>query len=99
MSPTHHMLLGALAMGTLICGLIFLRLWRDSADRFFLFFALSFLVQAINRVALSLEPSPNEGNPLHYWIRLLAYVLILVAIADKNRAPSRPTTTSDLPSG
>jgi uncharacterized membrane protein HdeD (DUF308 family) len=94
MSSTHHMLLGALAMGTLICGLIFLRLWRDSGDRFFLFFALSFLAQAINRMALSLEPAPNEGSPLHYWIRLLAYVLILVAIADKNRAPSR-----DLPSG
>jgi hypothetical protein len=96
MTPTHHLLLGALAMGTLICALIFLRLWRDSADRFFLFFALSFLVQAVNRVALSLEPFPNEGSPLHYWVRLLAYVLILVAIADKNRAPRRPATASDL---
>jgi uncharacterized membrane protein HdeD (DUF308 family) len=92
MTPTQHLLLGALAMGTLVCGLIFLRLWRDSGDRFFLFFALSFLVQAINRVALSLEPAPNEGSPLHYWIRLLAYVLILVAIADKNRAPRGSST-------
>jgi uncharacterized membrane protein HdeD (DUF308 family) len=99
MTPSHHLLLGAVAMGTLICALIFLRLWRDSADRFFLFFALSFLVQAVNRVALSLEPSPNEGSPLHYWIRLLAYVLILVAIADKNRAPRRPATGSHLRSG
>ena len=88
MTPLHHMLLGAIAMGTLVCGLIFLRLWRESGDRFFLFFALSFLVQAVNRVALSLEPAPNEGSPLHYWIRLLAYVLIVVAIVDKNRAPS-----------
>ena len=98
MTPTHHLLLGALAMGTLTCALIFLRLWRDSADRFFLFFALSFFVQAVNRVALSLEPSPNEGSPLHYWIRLLAYVLILVAIADKNRTPRRHAPASDLPS-
>jgi hypothetical protein len=97
MTPVHSLLLGALAMGTLTCGLIFLRLWRDSADRFFLFFALSFLVQAVNRVALSMEPSPNEGSPLHYWIRLLAYVLILVAIADKNRAPRRPSIASELP--
>jgi uncharacterized membrane protein HdeD (DUF308 family) len=97
MTPVHSLLLGALAMGTLTCGLIFLRLWRDSADRFFLFFALSFLVQAVNRVALSMEPSPNEGSPLHYWIRLLACVLILVAIADKNRAPRRPSIESELP--
>jgi hypothetical protein len=76
-------------MGTLVCGLVFLRLWRDGEDRFFLFFALSFLVQAVNRVALALEPSPNEGSPLHYWVRFLAYVLILVAIIDKNRAPRR----------
>jgi hypothetical protein len=99
MSATHHLLLGALAMGTLICALIFLRLWRDSADRFFLFFALSFLVQAINRVTLALEPFPNEGSPLHYWVRLLAYVLILVAVADKNRSPSRPTAASDPSAG
>jgi hypothetical protein len=92
MTPLHHLLLGALAMGTLVCGLIFLRLWRDGRDRFFLFFALSFLVQAVNRVVLSLEPFPNEGNPLHYWVRFLAYVLILLAIVDKNRAPRRATT-------
>jgi hypothetical protein len=77
-------------MATLVVSLIFLRLWRDSGDRFFLFFALSFLVQAINRVTLSLQPSPNEGGPLHYSIRFLAYVLIIVAIIDKNRAPRRP---------
>ncbi|MGE0159341.1 MAG: DUF5985 family protein [Gemmatimonadales bacterium] len=98
MMPLHHLLLGALAMATLVVGLIFLRLWRDSRDRFFLFFSLSFLVQAINRVALSLSPSPNEGNPLHYWIRFLAYLLIILAIIDKNRAPRRPAA-SDLASG
>lgn len=98
MSPVHHLLLGALGMATLVVGLIFLRLWRQSRDRFFLFFALSFLVQAINRVMLSLLPSPNEGSPLHYWIRFLAYVLIIVAIIDKNRAPRR-SPASDLAPG
>jgi hypothetical protein len=90
MTPPQAVLLGAIAMGTLVCSLIFLRLWRESSDRFFLFFSLSFLVQAVNRVALSMEPSPNEGSPLHYWVRLLAYVLIIVAIVDKNRVPRRP---------
>jgi len=91
MTPLHHLLLGALAMGTLVIGVIFLRLWRDTGDRFFLFFALSFIVQAANRLALSLAPSPGEGGPLHYWIRLVAYLLILAAIYDKNRAPHRST--------
>ena len=95
MTPVHHLLLGALAMATLVVSLIFLRLWRESGDRFFLFFSLSFFVQAFNRVTLSLLPSPNEGSPLHYSIRFLAYVLIIVAIIDKNRAP-RGTTVSDV---
>ncbi|HEY7027323.1 MAG TPA: DUF5985 family protein [Gemmatimonadales bacterium] len=90
MTSLQHTLLGAVAMGTLAIGLIFLRLWRDSADRFFLFFALSFFVQAFNRVALSFATSPQEGSPWHYGVRFLAYVLIILAIVDKNRAPTDP---------
>lgn len=91
MTPVHQMLLGALAMGTLVIGVIFLRYWRDGGDRFFLFFALSFFVQAANRVALALSSAPHEGSPWHYSVRLLAYLLILAAIIDKNRS-HRPTT-------
>ena len=89
MTPLHQLLLGALTMGTFMIGVIFLRSWRDGGDRFFLYFALSFFVQAANRIALALSASPHEGSPWHYSIRLLAYVLILVAIIDKNR-PRRP---------
>ena len=99
MTPVHHLLLGALAMGTLVVSLIFLRLWRESRDRFFLFFALSFFVQAFNRVTLSLLPSPNEGSPVHYSIRFLAYVLIIVAIVDKNRAPHGSAESEGASSG
>ena len=93
MTPLHHLLLGAVAMGSLTIGLIFLRLWRQTRDRFFLLFALSFMVQAINRIALSLAPSPNEASPWHYGVRLAAYLLILLAILGKNRKPGHATTT------
>ncbi len=92
MSQAHGMLLGALAMGTFVIGVIFLRYWRDGGDRFFLYFALSFFVQAVNRVALALSVSPQEGMPWQYGVRLLAYLLILVAIIDKNRPPRRPAS-------
>ena len=36
------MLLGAISMASLIAGLFFLRFWKDTGDRFFLFFAVSF---------------------------------------------------------
>jgi uncharacterized membrane protein HdeD (DUF308 family) len=80
------MLIGAIAMASLTAGLFFLRFWRDTQDSFFLFFAASFLLEAANRVALGLSRDPNEASPLFYFVRLLSFVLILVAIAYKNRA-------------
>lgn len=78
------MLLGAISMASLTVGLCFLRFWRDTHDRLFLFFAASFLVEGINRAALALSDDPNEGRPFFYFIRFLSFVLILVGIAHKN---------------
>lgn len=77
---------GAIAMAYLVIALFFLRFWRNSADRLFLYFSLSFLIQAAHRIYAAI---PNatvyaEDNPLHYLIRLLAYLLILWAILEKN---------------
>ena len=83
------LMLGAIAMGCFIAGLMFLRFWRDGRDRFFLLFALSFFVEAFSRVLLALSPRPNEGSPWLYGIRLAAYLLILWAIYEKNRRTAR----------
>lgn len=80
-----YLLLGAIVMGNLLAGLLFLRYWRDSRDRFFLLFAASFFVESINRVAAALSPRPNEASVWIYGIRLIAYALILLAILEKNR--------------
>jgi hypothetical protein len=69
----------------LVSGLFFLRYWRDTGDRLFVFFALPFLVEGVNRTALALSPAPHEGEPVYYAVRLAAYALILMGIADKNR--------------
>ena len=84
-SAVNFLLLGAIAMGTTMIGVFFLRFWRAGRDRFFLLFGLAFLVEAINRVALALSDHPNEGSPANYLVRLAAYLLILAAILDKNR--------------
>jgi hypothetical protein len=84
MSSVHELLLGAVVMGTTVVAVIFLRYWRDSGDRFFLYFALSFFVQAANRVALAMTES-SEGTPWHYIVRFFAYLLIVAAIHHKNR--------------
>jgi hypothetical protein len=79
------MLLGAIAMACLTIGVFFLRFWKDTGDRFFLFFAMSFLLEGFNRAALGLVANPNEDRPLFYFVRFLSFVLIIVAIAYKNR--------------
>jgi len=80
------MLLGAISMACLIAAMFFVRFWQASHDRFFLLFASSFFVEAVNRAALAVSPHPSDGAPVFYGIRLLAFLLILIAIADKNRS-------------
>lgn len=76
---------GAIAMASLTIALIFLRYWKSTHDRFFLFFSISFALEAINRLLLLTSSLQDEHQPLFYLIRLAAYVLILVAIMQKNR--------------
>jgi uncharacterized membrane protein HdeD (DUF308 family) len=82
-------LLGAIAMASLVAALFFLRFWRQTRDRLFLFFALSFFVEGINRVVLGLVGQPNESQPFFYLVRLFSFVLIVIAILDKNRKAGR----------
>ena len=86
MAALNQTLLGATAMAFLVVGVFFLRFWRDGRDRFFLLFALSFIVEGSNRIAQALSVSPNEGSLSRYGIRVLAFALILAAILDKNRS-------------
>lgn len=89
-------LLGSIGMASLVAGLFFLRFWRDTRDRFFLFFSVSFFVEGLNRFALAMTTDPNEGRPFFYFVRFLSFLLIIVAIADKNMAKrpgDRPAET------
>ncbi len=83
-----QMLAGAIAVGSFVAGLFFLRFWRRSRDAFFLYFAFSFWLEAGNRVALGLLATTSELQPVVYLIRVVAYGLILVAIIQKNRQSS-----------
>jgi zinc transporter ZupT len=85
----NEFLSGMAAALALVAGLFFLRFWRRTRDRFFAFFAASFWLMAVHRaVGLYLRDS-SENQLTAYFIRLLSFVLILVAIIDKNRAAPR----------
>jgi hypothetical protein len=79
----NEILAGAVAMASLVIALFFLRFWR-AGDRFFLYFALSFLIEGVHRLASAIVLVTHEDAPLHYLIRLLSYGLILWAILEKN---------------
>ena len=80
----NAMLVGAFVMASIIVILFFLRFWKSTHDRFFLYFATSFLLEALSRVIIGTTNIQNE-NPLIYLIRLVAYILIIIAIYEKNK--------------
>lgn len=81
----NEMLLGGIATASIIAALFFLRFWKSSRDRFFLYFAMSFGIEGINRILLALTAGLREDAPAYYLVRLIAYGLILLAILEKNR--------------
>jgi hypothetical protein len=87
----NDMLTGAIVTVSLTVGLFFLRFWRSTGDRFFLYFALSFFIEGFNRLFLGAASAEN-GSTQHYafyLLRLVAYGLILIAIWQKNSRRSK----------
>ncbi len=72
-------------MACWIAGLFFLRFWRQGRDRLFFFFMIAFWLLAINWLAIALVNPGIESRHYVMSIRLAAFLLILVAIFDKNR--------------
>lgn len=78
-------LFGACTLASLMAGLFFLRFWRDTRDRFFLYFAVAFWLGGVAWAMLGLTTISTEAEPYIYLIRLLSFLIILAAIVDKNR--------------
>ncbi|MBI1860907.1 MAG: hypothetical protein HYR96_08320 [Deltaproteobacteria bacterium] len=77
-------LAGGVFISALLCALYFLRFWKESADRFYLFFSVAFILFGLERLPVLFEWELSDSGGSVYIIRLLAFILILVAIADKN---------------
>jgi len=85
----QEFLIGAISVSFYLAGMYFFRFWRRTRDRFFLYFALAFWMESVNRAIIGMRSNPSEDSPLVYGIRLLAYGLILFAIWQKNRGARR----------
>lgn len=76
--------LGMISMGFAVAALFFLRFWRASRDRLFLYFAIAFGLEAANRAIYAYNGAHSEEVTLYFSLRLVAFSLILWAIVDKN---------------
>jgi hypothetical protein len=85
MTTISILLVGALAMASFVAGAFFLRYWRSSRDRLFLFFAVAFWTLAIDWTALALTEPGTNARQYVFVVRLVAFALIIVGIVDKNR--------------
>lgn len=92
---------GALVLGFCVAGLVFLRFFRKTGDRLFALFGASFFMMAANRAALAFVGEWKESHTALYLLRLLAFLVILFAILDKNvslvrrRGHQKPTRVSE----
>jgi len=77
---------GALFVGYGVVSLFFLRFWTKSRDRLFFIFSVAFLLLSTERVVLTFTNPENEFASYIYVIRLCAFVLLILGIAEKNRS-------------
>ena len=79
-----ELLSGALLFAYFIAGIHFARFWRRTRDRLFLHFAIAFLLFGLNQLVTSVPVVSNETDGYEYLLRVLGFIVILAAIADKN---------------
>jgi hypothetical protein len=86
MTTDHVVFVQAVAAtAAFINGVFFFRFWRESGDRLFWLFAVAFWLLGASWALLGWVSPTEETRPYIYAIRLLAFVLIIVAIVQKNR--------------
>jgi hypothetical protein len=80
-------LAGAITLASLVIAMLFWECRQKTRDRLFGYFAVAFVLLGLERVGEEFSSNPHS---IVYLIRLLAFVLILFAILDKNRSERKP---------
>lgn len=80
---------GACAMASAVIALYFWKFYRRAGDRLLMLFSLAFATLSLHWIGLGVVQPPEETRHYFYVVRLVAFLLIVVAIVDKNRAERR----------
>jgi hypothetical protein len=84
------LLSGALLFAYLLAGVYFWRFWRKTREPLFSMFALAFWLFAVNTGVVALLGDADERTAPAYALRVLGFLLILIAIISKNLTGPRP---------
>jgi O-antigen/teichoic acid export membrane protein len=76
---------GATAMGCIVAAAFFLRFWHQSRDRLFVRFSTAFVLLAVSYLLLATIAYATEWRVYIFALRLLAFVVIIYGIFEKNR--------------
>jgi hypothetical protein len=81
----YNFISGAVMLACAVSGLFFYKFWKQTGDRFFNIFAMAFWLLGIERLIPIILQIDDKPRTFIYLIRLLAFILILIAIFLKNR--------------
>jgi len=81
----QRFLSGAISMSLLVITLFFLKFWRRTHERLFLYFAAAFFTLMLEQIIRIDKLAETEWGPYVYSMRLGAFALILLGIVHKNR--------------
>jgi prolipoprotein diacylglyceryltransferase len=84
-SSVNDFLYGAIVTLCVVAAIYFWRFQSQTRDRFFGLFAAAFGMLGLNFIFLAAGDRQSEFRPYLYLIRLVAFLLIIAAIIDKNR--------------
>jgi len=85
MEAVLQFLYGGLVVVFVAVGFFFLRYWYDARDRLYLWFMVAFWSLAASWSVHLVYATPSESGPIVYVFRLVGFLLIIIAIVDKNR--------------
>jgi phosphoglycerol transferase MdoB-like AlkP superfamily enzyme len=80
---------GACAMASATIALFFWSFYRRTGDRLLAMFALGFATLSVHWIGLAAVQPVEEMRHYFYVIRLVAFLLIIIGIVDKNLARNR----------
>jgi heme A synthase len=90
----YDFLAGVATAGFLIAAVFFFRFWKTTRDSFFAILGIAFVLFAANQAGVALLEVFREEQSWLYVLRLIGFVLLLVAIVLKN-IPGRGPEGSD----